>query len=66
LRASLGHPEAYELKYVEVGNEARKFMFGLVVTLTNIAQDFFEATTYVYRWHDFVTALQAEFPNLRA
>ncbi|KAF8962335.1 alfa-L-arabinofuranosidase precursor [Flammula alnicola] len=27
-------------------------------------EDFFAATSYVYRWHDFVTALQAEFPDL--
>ncbi|KAJ7098378.1 alfa-L-arabinofuranosidase precursor [Mycena epipterygia] len=27
-------------------------------------EDFFEATTYIYRWKDFVTALQAEFPQL--
>jgi len=27
-------------------------------------EDFFAADTYVYRWHDFVTALQAEFPNI--
>ncbi|KDR72485.1 hypothetical protein GALMADRAFT_749117 [Galerina marginata CBS 339.88] len=47
MRASLGHPKPFPLKYVEVGNE-----------------DFFAATTYVYRWHDFVTALQAEFPDL--
>jgi len=27
-------------------------------------EDFFAASTYVYRWHDFVTALTAQFPNL--
>jgi alpha-N-arabinofuranosidase len=27
-------------------------------------EDFFAATSYVYRWHDFVTALQAEFPDI--
>ncbi|KAJ7221862.1 alfa-L-arabinofuranosidase precursor [Mycena haematopus] len=27
-------------------------------------EDFFASSTYTYRWHDFVTALQAEFPNL--
>ncbi|KAF9003407.1 arabinofuranosidase [Cyathus striatus] len=27
-------------------------------------EDFFAATSYVYRWHDFVTTLQAEFPNI--
>ncbi|KAF9041206.1 glycoside hydrolase family 51 protein [Panaeolus papilionaceus] len=27
-------------------------------------EDFFAATSYVYRWHDFVTALQAEFPEI--
>ncbi|KAJ7033209.1 alfa-L-arabinofuranosidase precursor [Mycena alexandri] len=47
LRASLGHPAAYPLKYVEVGNE-----------------DFFQPSTYTYRWHDIVTALQTEFPNI--
>ncbi|KAJ7723395.1 alfa-L-arabinofuranosidase precursor [Mycena metata] len=47
LRASLGHPAAYPLKYVEVGNE-----------------DFFQPSTYTYRWHDIVTALQPEFPNI--
>ncbi|KJA14844.1 glycoside hydrolase family 51 protein [Hypholoma sublateritium FD-334 SS-4] len=26
-------------------------------------EDFFAADSYVYRWHDFVTTLQAEFPN---
>uniref|UniRef100_A0A8H7XS73 non-reducing end alpha-L-arabinofuranosidase n=1 Tax=Psilocybe cubensis TaxID=181762 RepID=A0A8H7XS73_PSICU len=47
LRASLGHPDPFPLKYVEVGNE-----------------DFFASDTYVYRWRDFVTALQAEFPDI--
>jgi alpha-N-arabinofuranosidase len=27
-------------------------------------EDFFAAASYVYRWKDFVTALQAEFPQL--
>ncbi|KAI8986908.1 glycoside hydrolase family 51 protein [Trametes punicea] len=48
LRASLGHPEPFKLRFVEVGNE-----------------DFFAADTYTYRWHDFVSALQAEFPQIR-
>ncbi|KAL0958307.1 hypothetical protein HGRIS_000452 [Hohenbuehelia grisea] len=48
LRASLGHPAPFNLKYIEVGNE-----------------DFFAADTYPYRWHDFVTALSAQFPNLK-
>ncbi|KAJ8482482.1 hypothetical protein ONZ51_g5328 [Trametes cubensis] len=48
LRASLGHPEPFKLRFVEVGNE-----------------DFFAANTYTYRWHDFVSALQAEFPQIR-
>ncbi|KAJ6578603.1 glycoside hydrolase family 51 protein [Mycena sp. CBHHK59/15] len=26
-------------------------------------EDFFASSTYPYRWHDFVTALTAEFPN---
>ncbi|KAJ6454678.1 glycoside hydrolase family 51 protein [Mycena sanguinolenta] len=47
LRAALGHPEPFPLKYVEVGNE-----------------DFFAPSTYTYRWQDFVTTLQAEFPDL--
>nr|6ZPS_AAA Chain AAA, MgGH51 [Meripilus giganteus]6ZPV_AAA Chain AAA, MgGH51 [Meripilus giganteus]6ZPW_AAA Chain AAA, MgGH51 [Meripilus giganteus]6ZPX_AAA Chain AAA, MgGH51 [Meripilus giganteus]6ZPY_AAA Chain AAA, MgGH51 [Meripilus giganteus]6ZPZ_AAA Chain AAA, MgGH51 [Meripilus giganteus]6ZQ0_AAA Chain AAA, MgGH51 [Meripilus giganteus]6ZQ1_AAA Chain AAA, MgGH51 [Meripilus giganteus] len=48
LRASLGHPEPFTLRFVEVGNE-----------------DFFAAGSYPYRWHDFVTALQAQFPQIR-
>ncbi|KAK7059617.1 putative alpha-L-arabinofuranosidase A [Favolaschia claudopus] len=28
-------------------------------------EDFFAASTYTYRWHDFVTALQPKFPNIR-
>ncbi|KAF8880023.1 glycoside hydrolase family 51 protein [Infundibulicybe gibba] len=28
-------------------------------------EDNFAANTYTYRWHDFVTALTAQFPNLR-
>ncbi|OCH93317.1 glycoside hydrolase family 51 protein [Obba rivulosa] len=48
LRASLGHPEPFTLRFVEVGNE-----------------DFFAATTYPYRWRDFVGNLSAEFPQLR-
>ncbi|KNZ81402.1 putative alpha-N-arabinofuranosidase A [Termitomyces sp. J132] len=27
-------------------------------------EDFFAANTYVYRWHDFVDTLQAQFPDL--
>ncbi|KAJ7698743.1 alfa-L-arabinofuranosidase precursor [Mycena rosella] len=27
-------------------------------------EDFFAPSTYTYRWHDFVTALTAEFPNI--
>ncbi|TFK41577.1 arabinofuranosidase [Crucibulum laeve] len=27
-------------------------------------EDFFASSTYTYRWHDFVTALQAQFPSL--
>ncbi|PPQ85023.1 hypothetical protein CVT25_010412 [Psilocybe cyanescens] len=27
-------------------------------------EDFFAASSYIYRWHDFVTAMQAEFPNI--
>ncbi|OJT01748.1 hypothetical protein TRAPUB_7804 [Trametes pubescens] len=50
LRASLGHPEPFALRFVEVGNE-----------------DFIGSapSTYPYRWHDFVSSLQAEFPSIR-
>ncbi|KAI0826549.1 glycoside hydrolase family 51 protein [Trametes gibbosa] len=48
LRASLGHPQPFTLRSVEVGNE-----------------DFFASNTYPYRWKDFVSALQAEFPQIR-
>ncbi|KAI0694224.1 glycoside hydrolase family 51 protein [Cytidiella melzeri] len=47
LRASLGHPEPFTLKYVEIGNE-----------------DFFAATTYPYRFHDFFGNLSAAFPDI--
>ncbi|KAJ3517525.1 hypothetical protein NLJ89_g441 [Agrocybe chaxingu] len=50
LRASLGRTQPFSLKYVEVGNEVLK--------------DFFAATSYVYRWREFVTALQAQFPSI--
>ncbi|KAI0646369.1 glycoside hydrolase family 51 protein [Trametes meyenii] len=52
LRASLGHPEPFTLRFVEVGNETR--------LLTDSAWN-----RYPYRWHDFVTELQAEFPHIR-
>ncbi|THH19616.1 hypothetical protein EW146_g1588 [Bondarzewia mesenterica] len=48
LRASVGHPEPFELNWVEVGNE-----------------DFFAATTYQYRWSQFVGNLSALYPNIR-
>lgn len=48
LRASLGHPEPFELKWVEVGNE-----------------DFFAASSYLYRWPDFVGNLSALYPDIR-
>jgi len=47
LRAELGHPEPFHLKYVEIGNE-----------------DFFAASTYPYRWQQFVKTLSEEFPQL--
>ncbi|KAK0463671.1 arabinofuranosidase [Desarmillaria tabescens] len=50
LRASLGHPEPFKLKYVEIGNEARLFCI-------------FDKR-YTYRWPAFVNALKAEFPDL--
>lgn len=49
IRAANGHPDPFPLRFVEIGNE-----------------DFFAADTYAaYRWRDFVTALSAEFPNIR-
>ncbi|EEB96456.1 hypothetical protein MPER_04408, partial [Moniliophthora perniciosa FA553] len=50
LRASLGHPEPFKLRRVEVGNED---FIGSA------------PTTYPYRWPAFVNALQKQFPNLR-
>ncbi|KAH8110298.1 glycoside hydrolase [Phellopilus nigrolimitatus] len=48
LRASLGHPEAYPLQWVEIGNE------------DFVAADTYSA----YRWSDFVGNLSAAFPDL--
>ena len=48
LRASLGHPEPYELHYVEIGNE----------------DFFATDTYLDYRWADFVGNLSAAFPQL--
>lgn len=48
LRASLGHPEPYELHYVEIGNE----------------DFFATDTYLAYRWQDFVGNLSAAFPQL--
>ncbi|PIL37709.1 hypothetical protein GSI_01403 [Ganoderma sinense ZZ0214-1] len=48
LRASLGHPDPFKLRFVEIGNE-----------------DFFAASTYPYRWHDFFGNLSAAFPQIR-
>lgn len=49
LRASLGHPEPFKLRRVEVGNE------DFIGTAP---------TTYTYRWPAFVNALQKQFPDL--
>ena len=48
LRASLGHPEPYTLKWVEVGNE----------------DFFAADTYASYRWPNFVNALKAAFPQI--
>jgi len=48
LRAKLGHPEPFELHFVEIGNE----------------DFFATDTYAGYRWHDFATALRAAFPNI--
>jgi hypothetical protein len=37
----------------------------MILTL-QLFQDFLAPNTYVYRWKAFVTALKAEFPQLRA
>ncbi|KAG7440129.1 glycoside hydrolase family 51 protein [Guyanagaster necrorhizus] len=47
-RAELGHPEPFNLTYVEIGNEVRPCVCVL----------------YGYRWNLYVTALQSEFPDL--
>ncbi|KAJ7255213.1 glycoside hydrolase family 51 protein [Mycena rebaudengoi] len=49
LRASLGHPEPFPLKYVEIGNE------------DFIGQ---APSTYQSRWKSFATNLTATFPQL--
>lgn len=49
LRASLGHPEPYPLKWVEIGNE-------------DFVQP---STYADYRWPEFVGNLSKNFPNLR-
>lgn len=51
LRASLGHPEPYELNYVEIGNEDFADNSGSYAS---------------YRWKDFVTTLSTTFPQLSA
>ncbi|EJD05374.1 glycoside hydrolase [Fomitiporia mediterranea MF3/22] len=49
LRASLGHPEPYALKWVEIGNE----------------DFFAADTYATYRWPDFVGNLSAAFPDIQ-
>lgn len=49
LRASLGHPKPYPLKWVEIGNE-------------DFVQP---STYAAYRWPAFVGNLSKTFPNLR-
>ncbi|KAL5498500.1 hypothetical protein ACEPAH_1853 [Sanghuangporus vaninii] len=49
LRASLGHPEPYLLKWVEIGNE----------------DFFAADTYQDYRWPEFVSALSAAFPDIQ-
>ena len=48
LRASLGHPDPFPLKYVEIGNE----------------DFFDEPSYAAYRWHDFYGNLSAAFPGI--
>ncbi|KAF8159380.1 alfa-L-arabinofuranosidase precursor [Crassisporium funariophilum] len=49
LRASLGHPQPFTLKFVEIGNE----------DFVGSAPG-----TYAYRWKDIVTALKVQFPTI--
>ncbi|KAK1221325.1 hypothetical protein PQX77_015872 [Marasmius sp. AFHP31] len=49
LRASLGHPEPFKLRRVEVGNE-------------DFIGD--APRTYPYRWKNFVETLQPQFPDI--
>ncbi|KAG5653563.1 hypothetical protein H0H81_012252 [Sphagnurus paluster] len=51
LRAALGHPKPFYLRYVEIGNE------------DNLGK---ARGTYQNRWNLFVTKLKATFPQLRA
>ncbi|KAF9061578.1 glycoside hydrolase [Rhodocollybia butyracea] len=48
IRSAMGHPEPFDLTYIEIGNED----FFSSTTYTN------------YRWSAFVDALSAEFPQL--
>ncbi|KAF9456916.1 glycoside hydrolase [Collybia nuda] len=47
-RSAMGHPAAFKLKYVEIGNE----------------DNFAGSSYNSYRWHDFATALSAAFPQI--
>ena len=48
IRASMGHPEPFKLRFVEIGNE----------------DFFAADTYAAYRWREFVTALSAQFPSI--
>ncbi|KAL1740220.1 glycoside hydrolase superfamily [Schizophyllum fasciatum] len=52
LRASLGHHEPFNIKYIEIGNE-------------DWISDQGAQTYGAYRWNAYVTALKKEFPDLQ-
>ncbi|KAL1732387.1 glycoside hydrolase superfamily, partial [Schizophyllum commune] len=52
LRASLGHPEPFNIRYIEIGNED---------WISSQATETYGA----YRWNAYATALKAEFPDLQ-
>ncbi|KAL1724264.1 glycoside hydrolase superfamily [Schizophyllum commune] len=52
LRASLGHPEPFNIRYIEIGNED---------WISSQATETYSA----YRWNAYATALKAEFPDLQ-
>ncbi|KAL1732386.1 glycoside hydrolase superfamily [Schizophyllum commune] len=60
LRASLGHPQPFSVKYVEVGNED-----GISDNALDTANGGLTKSSYAaYRWRAYSTALQTEFPHL--